>query len=201
MGVCSRRTQRLSGGAGSGAGRSPFPGGAGLPPAPAGTGTPGKLPRVCSRAAAGPRLGLGSCNLLAVNKALPGDDAPARLKRPEQSVNETFFIRDYRCDTIRYDMMKRYGSIDLLSPIRTRSILCARDDGICPCKRAPSAQRHLAGALMSFIANTFCYRLGVGAPRSSGNNRVAVSFSRLALLRQEWLCQTVPGADAICYHD
>lgn len=89
MGVCSRRTQRLSGGAGSsGGGAAPSLGGAGHPPA--GTGTPGQTLCVCYRAATGPGLGWGSYNLLVVNKALSDGDAPVRLKRPEQTVNETY---------------------------------------------------------------------------------------------------------------
>lgn len=59
MGVCSRRTQRLSGGAGSsGGGAAPSPGGAGHPPAPVGTGTPGQTLRLLP-SCHGARVGAG----------------------------------------------------------------------------------------------------------------------------------------------
>lgn len=90
MGVCSRRTQRLSGGAGSSGGAQPLPrAGPGTPSPRQGPKPPGQTLLRLSLSCRGARA--GSYNLLAVNKALAGDDAPARLKRPEQSVNETYF--------------------------------------------------------------------------------------------------------------
>lgn len=46
---------------------------------------------------------------MAVNKALSGDDAPGRLKRPEQSVNETclsYRTIDMIYDTTLYDIIR-----------------------------------------------------------------------------------------------
>lgn len=94
MGVCSRRTQRLSGGAGTSGGAQPLPrAGPGTPrPRPRqGPAPPQNSPAFVIKLPRGQGWGWGSYNLLAVNKAPSGDDAPARLKRPEQSVNETYF--------------------------------------------------------------------------------------------------------------
>lgn len=79
---------------GAAAGRSPFPGRGRAPLAPG----PGRdrhprqnSPAIVVELPRGQGWGCGSYNLLAVKKALSGDDAPARSKRPEQSVNETCF--------------------------------------------------------------------------------------------------------------
>lgn len=92
MGVCSRRTQRLSGGAGTSGGAQPLPrAGPGTPRPRQGPAPPQNSPAFVIKLPRGQGWGWGSYNLLAVNKAPSGDDAPARLKRSEQSVNETYF--------------------------------------------------------------------------------------------------------------
>lgn len=110
MGVCSRRTQRLSGGAGSGGGAQPLPRagpGTPRPRARQGPAPPAKLSCDCCWAATGPRLGLRELQLVgskegAVRWWCSGAFETSRTK----CKRDLFFIQDYR-----YDMMIWYGDM------------------------------------------------------------------------------------------
>lgn len=105
MGVCSNRTQRLSNSAGErkwearsgeqGGSHLLVPGGAGHP-ARGEPGTPRDSPNfpsfiIKTQRSEGWRWEI--YNLLAVNRALSGDDAPACLKHPENKVPTIYIFR------------------------------------------------------------------------------------------------------------